>query len=130
MPVPILKQGATLIASIQSALTDAELRQLRDALVRRVGQDRARGVVVDVTALDVLDSFASRTLRDIVHMIRLRGAETVVVGIQPDVAFAMVQLGLTLEGVTTALDLEEGLDHLARRLAGDGGGPDQGGSGA
>lgn len=130
MPVPILKQGATLIASIQSALTDADLRQLRDALVRRVGQDRARGVVIDVTALDVLDSFASRTLRDIVHMIRLRGAETVVVGIQPDVAFAMVQLGLTLEGVPTALDLEEGLDHLARRPAGDGRGPDRGGGDA
>ena len=68
---------------------------------------RSRGVIVDVTALDVMDSFASRTLRDIAHMIRLRGAETVIVGIQPEVAFAMVQLGLTLEGVTTALDLEE-----------------------
>ena len=76
---------------------------------------RARGVIVDVTALDVMDSFASRTLRDIAHMIRLRGAETVIVGIQPEVAFAMVQLGLTLEGVATALDLEEGLAYLDRR---------------
>lgn len=112
MQVPILKQGPYLIASIQSALTDGDLLQLRDALVEQVGRFRSRGVIVDVTALDVMDSFASRTLRDIAHMIRLRGAETVIVGIQPEVAFAMVQLGLTLEGVATALDLEEGLSFL------------------
>ena len=96
MEVPILKQGHYLIASIQSALTDADLSQLREALIERVGRFRARGVIVDVTALDVMDSFAVRTLRDIAHMARLRGAETVIVGIQPDVAFAMVhgeQLG-------------------------------------
>jgi len=113
--VPILKQGDYLIASIQSALTDADLSQLREALVERVGRFRSRGVIVDVTALDVMDSFAVRTLRDIVHMARLRGAETVIVGIQPEVAFAMVQLGLTLKGVATALDLEEGLNFLNRR---------------
>jgi rsbT antagonist protein RsbS len=112
--VPILKQGAYLIASVQSALTDADLLELRNALVEMVGRYRSRGVIVDVTAMDVMDSFASRTLRDIAHMIRLRGAETVIVGIQPDVAFTMVQLGLTLEGVATALDLEEGLAFLDR----------------
>lgn len=112
MEVPILKQGAVLIANVQSALTDADLLQLRDALVEKVGRFRARGVIVDVTAMDVMDSFASRTLSDIAHMIRLRGAETVIVGIQPEVAFTMVQLGLTLEGVPTALDLEEGLAFL------------------
>ena len=116
MAVPILKQGAYLIATVQSALTDADLMQLRDALVGRVGKSRSQGVIVDVTALDVLDSFASRTLRDLSHMIRLRGAETVIVGIQPDVAFAMVQLGLTLEGVAAALDLEEGLAYLDQKL--------------
>jgi len=110
--VPILKQGHYLIASIQSALTDADLSQLREALIERVGRFRARGVIVDVTALDVMDSFAVRTLRDIAHMARLRGADTVIVGIQPEVAFAMVQLGLTLKGVATALDLEEGLAFL------------------
>lgn len=115
MAVPILKQSQHLIASIQSALTDADLVQLRDALVEKVGQYRSRGVIIDVTALDVLDSFASRTLRDLAHTIRLRGAETVIVGIQPEVAFAMVQLGLTLENVTTALDLEEGLAYLNRK---------------
>jgi rsbT antagonist protein RsbS len=114
MAVPILKQGAYLIASVQSALTDADLLELRNELVTKVGKFRSRGVIVDVTAMDVMDSFASRTLRDIAHMIKLRGAETVIVGIQPEVAFTMVQLGLTLEGVSTALDLEEGLAFLDR----------------
>ena len=114
MPVPILKQGDCLIASIQSALTDADLLDLRDELAERVGRYRSKGVIIDVTVLDVLDSFASRTLRMMAEMIRLRGAETVIVGIQPEVAFSMVQLGLSLDGVTTVLDLEEGLAHLDR----------------
>jgi len=112
MPVPILKQSHYLFATIQSALNDSDLLQLRDALVSKVGSLRSRGVIVDVTALDVLDSFASRTVRDLAYMIRLRGAETVIVGIQPEVAFAMVQLGITMEDVATALDLEEGLAYL------------------
>ena len=115
MAVPILRQSHYLIATIQSALTDADLVQLRDALVAQVGKFRSKGVIVDVTALDVLDSFASRTMRDLAHMIRLRGAETVIVGIQPEVAFAMVQLGITLANVTTALDLEEGQAYLDGR---------------
>jgi len=119
MRVPILKQGNYLIASIQDALTDTDLLQLQNELVERVGTVRTRGVIIDVTALDVLDSFASRTLRDLAHVIRLRGAETVIVGIQPEVAFTMVQLGLSLEGVTTALDLEEGLAFLNQHTKGD-----------
>ncbi|HZC81533.1 MAG TPA: STAS domain-containing protein [Nitrospiraceae bacterium] len=115
MEVPILKQGLYLIASIQAALSDVDLLHLRDALAEKVGKYRARGVIVDVTVLDVMDSFASRTLRDLAHMTRLRGAETVIVGIQPEVAFAMVQLGLTLEGVDTAPALEEGLAPLDRK---------------
>ena len=115
MQVPILKQGSYLIASIQSALTDADLVQLRESLVEQVGRYRSRGVIVDVTALDVMDSFASRILRDIATMIKLRGAETVIVGIDPDVALAMVRLGLNLEGVATSLDLEEGLAFLEMR---------------
>jgi rsbT antagonist protein RsbS len=117
MEVPILKQGRFLIATIQAALSDADLVQLRRALIDKVIHFRSTGVIVDVTALDVLDSFATRTLRDITYVIRLRGADTVIVGIQPEVAFAMVQLGLTMEGVATALDLEEGLAHLQRRAA-------------
>jgi rsbT antagonist protein RsbS len=84
--------------------------------VQQVVRYRSRGVIVDVTAMDVMDSFASRTLREISQMIRLRGAETVIVGIQPEVAFAMVQLGLTLEGVATSLDLEEGLAYLIQKF--------------
>jgi len=113
--VPILKQRDYLIASIQAALIDADLKHLRDALVSQVGDYRSRGVIVDVTALDVMDSFAVRTLRDLAHMTRLRGAETVIVGIQPEVAFAMTQLGVRLEGVAAALDLEEGLAYLDSR---------------
>lgn len=122
MAVPITKQGQVLIASMQEALTDHALLQLRDELSERVGRFRARAVIIDVTALDVLDSFATRTIGGIAHAARLRGARTVVVGIQPEVAFAMVQLGLFLDGVHTALDLEEGLSlvasHLRRRLDG------------
>ncbi len=116
MEVPILKQGDVLIATIQAALTDEDLLHLRTALVQHVVRSRSRGVIVDVTSLDVMDSFASRTLRDLAHMIRLRGAETVIVGIQPEVAFAMVQLGLRLEDVATALDLEEGLAYLNQKF--------------
>lgn len=115
MHVPILKQGDYLIATIQSALTDADLIQLRDDLADRVGQFRSRGVIIDVTALDVIDSFATRTLRSLAHMLKLRGAETVIAGIQPEIAFSMVQLGLTLVGVGKVLDLEEGLAYLDKK---------------
>jgi len=119
MLVPILKQGDYLIASVQSELSDADLLKLRDDLVSRVGEFRSRGVIVDVTILDVMDSFATRTLRSMAHMITLRGAKTVIVGIQPEVAFSMVQLGLKLENVATALDLEEGMALLDRQTKGD-----------
>jgi rsbT antagonist protein RsbS len=115
MRVPILKQGGYLIASIQSALSDQDLLQLRDDLAERAGRFRSRGIIIDVTVLDIMDSFACRTLRSIAHILRLRGAETAIVGIQPEVAFAMVQLGLALGEVQTALDLEEGLALLNQR---------------
>ncbi|MGH8281674.1 MAG: STAS domain-containing protein [Gammaproteobacteria bacterium] len=120
MDVPILKQRDYLIASVQAVLTDKDLVTLRDRLVEQVGNYRSHGVILDVTGLDVMDSFSVRTLRDLAHMIRLRGADTVIVGIQPEVAFSMVQLGLSLESVPTALDLEEGLaylDNLPKRTA-------------
>ena len=113
----ILRQGPYLIASIHTALDDSQLVRFQQDLVERIGSDRARGVVIDVAALDVLDSFASRTLRDIGEMARLRGAVTVIVGIQPDVAFAMVELGMDTGGVVTALDLEEGLAELDSYVA-------------
>jgi rsbT antagonist protein RsbS len=116
VPVPILKQGDYLIATIQSALTDSGVIALRDEVLDRVGRHRSRGVIVDVAALDVIDSFVARSLNSLAMTTRLRGAETVIVGIQPDVAVAMVQFQLDFEPLETALDLEEGLDLLDRRL--------------
>jgi rsbT antagonist protein RsbS len=112
--VPILKQGAYLIATVQAAMTDSEVQFLQDDIMEQIGRYRSKGVIIDVTAIDVMDSFAARALRTIAHMADLRGAATVIVGIQPEVAFAMVQLGLTFEDVNTALDLEEGLAFLIR----------------
>ena len=109
--VSILSQGSYLIASIHTALDDGQLLRFERDLIERIGSQRARGVVIDVAALDVLDSFGSRTLRDIARMSRLRGAETVIVGIAPELAVSMVRLGLQLE-MPTALDLEEGLAYL------------------
>jgi rsbT antagonist protein RsbS len=112
--VSILAQGGYLIASIHTALDDEHFERFQRDLVDQIGQRRARGVIIDVAALDVLDSFGSRTLRDLGQVARLRGAETVVVGIQPEVAFAMVKFGINLETMYTALDLEEGLALLDR----------------
>ena len=118
MPVPILKQGTILIATVQAALSDSDTERLRYDLMERVSRFRAHGIIVDVTAIDVMDSFAARSLRTIAHMTRLRGADTVIVGLQPEVAFAMVQLGLAFDDMHTALDLEEGLALLNRPLTG------------
>jgi rsbT antagonist protein RsbS len=112
MAVPILKHGKYLIASIQSALSDVEVLELRDDITERVGETRARGVIVDVAGMDVIDSFVARSLRTIALTTKLRGAETVIVGIRPDVAVAMVQFDMNLEPLRTALDLEEGLAVL------------------
>jgi rsbT antagonist protein RsbS len=112
---PILKQRDYLIASVQAVLTDEALLHLRDQLVDQVGLHRSSGVILDVAGMDVMDSFAVRILQELAHMVRLRGAETVIVGIQPDVAMAMIQLGLVLKDVATALDLEEGLLYLDNR---------------
>jgi rsbT antagonist protein RsbS len=113
--VSILRQGPYLIASVHTALDDSEMIRFRDDLVEQIGTHRSRGVIIDVAALDVLDSFGSNTLRTIAEMSRLRGAETVIVGIQPDVAIAMVMLGMGTSAIPTALDLEEGLALLNAR---------------
>jgi rsbT antagonist protein RsbS len=122
--VAILHQGDYLIASIQSDLTDSQVLRLRDDLTERVGRFRARGIIVDVGAMDVIDSFVARSLRSIAVTAKLRGADTVVVGIQPDVAIALVQFDLNLEPLRAALDLDEAielLDDLTNRRARDGG---------
>ncbi len=117
-PIPVLQQGSVLIASVQAVLDDEDWVRLRGELADRVASGRANGVIVDVTSVDVLDSFATRMLRAIAEISRLRGAKTVIAGIAPEVAFAMVQLGLTLDGISTVLDLDSALAVLNRRTAG------------
>jgi rsbT antagonist protein RsbS len=119
--VSILSEGAYLIASVHTALDDTQLMQFQRELVDRIQRDRATGVIIDVAALDVLDSYGSRTLRNLAAMAQLRGAETVVVGISPELAITLVQLGLVLDPVHTALGLDEGLamlDEMTRDLRG------------
>jgi rsbT antagonist protein RsbS len=111
-PVSILRQGSNLVVSVHTALDDTQMMRFRNDLISAIGFHRARGVVIDVAALDVLDSFGAGALREIAEMARLRGARTVIVGIQPDIAFAMVRLGMDTGTVPTALDLEEGFAYL------------------
>ena len=114
MAVAILRQGDYLVASIRSDLTDTEVLAFRDDLAERLGSHGTRGVIVDVAALDVIDSFVARSLRSIAMTAKLRGAETVIVGIQPDVAVAMVHFHLNLGSLRATLDLDEGLALLDR----------------
>ena len=113
LPASILSQGPNLIVSIHAALDDGQLVRLQQNLLEQLGQKRSRGILIDVAALDVLDSFAARTLGDLAYMARLRGARTVVVGIAPEVAMALVRLSSHLPMTQTALDLEEGLAWLS-----------------
>ena len=106
---------------MQAALTDADLIGLQNGLLDEAQRRRCQGVIVDVTALDVMDSFSTRTLQSLAAMLRLRGVETVIAGIQPDVAMAMVRLGLTMPDVRTALDLDEGLAYLQAKQQGSAG---------
>lgn len=118
--VAVLQQGNYLIASIQSDLADAQVLELRDDLSDRIGRSHARGLVIDVAALDVIDSFVARSLGSVAITARLRGAETVIIGIEPDVAIAMVQFDLDLQPLRTALDLDEALSFLDRLTQRDG----------
>ncbi len=111
--VSIMAQGEFLVVSIHAALDDTQLLRLEYNLLEQVEERRARGIVIDVSVLDVLDSFATHTLSRIERAARLKGATTVVVGITPEVAIAMVQLSLQGRVLHTALDLEEGLALLS-----------------
>jgi rsbT antagonist protein RsbS len=119
MSVAILRQGNYIIASIQSDLSDTEVMELRHELAEQVGRYRSRGLVIDVAALDVIDSFVARALRAIVLTARLRGAATVIVGIQPDVAISMVQFRLNLQPLQVAVDLNAATALLDRLTEGD-----------
>jgi rsbT antagonist protein RsbS len=119
LSVLISRQGEYLIASVVSDLSDSQVNALRSDLISRVGDLRAKGIIVDVGGLDVIDSFVARSLRSIALTARLRGAETVVVGIQPDVAIAMVQFDLDLGPIRAALDLDEAFALLERWIEGN-----------
>ena len=115
MAVALLRQGDSLIAAIQSDLTDGQVLALRDELSELVGRHRLRSIIIDVSALDVIDSFVARSLRAMAVTARLRGADTLVVGIQPDVAIAMAHFELNLAPLRTATDLDEALNLIGRR---------------
>ncbi len=113
----ILTQGRYLIVSIHTALDDSQMVRLQQDLIEQVGRQRSRGIIVDLSALDVLDSFATGTLTQLAHAAQLRGAVTVIVGISPEIAIAMTQLSLQLDFVQTSLDLEEGLVRMGELTA-------------
>ncbi|HMB73146.1 MAG TPA: STAS domain-containing protein [Gammaproteobacteria bacterium] len=112
MTIRILKPEDVVIACIEAPLSDDDLLDLRDTLIESVSTSRTRGVVVDMTGVDVVDFFTSRALRDLTQANRTQGAHTVVVGIPPHVSFAMGRLGVSLDDIPTAADLQEGLAYL------------------
>jgi rsbT antagonist protein RsbS len=116
-PIPILKLGQSLLVPIYADLSDEAALSLQERLLYRLQETGARGVVIDITVLDVVDSFLGRVLSDLSRMVSLMDGVTVLVGMRPQVAMTLVELGLELRGLLSALDLEQGLDLVARKLA-------------
>ncbi len=110
--IPILKMGRVLLVTIQVDMHDRLALALQDDLTSRIVKDGARGVLIDISSLEVVDSFIGRVLGNIAAMSRVLDAETVVVGMQPAVAITLVELGLSLPGVRTALNVERGMELL------------------
>jgi rsbT antagonist protein RsbS len=115
--IPILKMGRFLLVTVQVDMHDQLAMQLQEDLTDRIVSARARGVLIDISSLEVVDSFIGRMISNIAAMARVLDAETVVVGIQPAVAITLVELGLSLEGVRTALNIDRGMALLQERLA-------------
>ena len=115
--IPILKMGRVLLVTIQVDMHDRLALALQDDLTTRIAQTGARGVLIDISSLDVVDSFIGRVLANIAAMSRVLDAQTVVVGMQPAVAITLVELGLSLPGVRTALNVERGMELLRVALA-------------
>src|SRR5699024_10960626 len=116
MRIPILKLKDTLIVSIQWELDDQTAIQFQEDLLGKIHETNARGVVIDLTSIDFIDSFIGKVLGDVVQMSGLMGAKVVLTGIQPGVAITLVELGIRMKNVMTALDLEDGLDKLHKEL--------------
>ena len=110
--IPILRMGRFLLVTIQVDMHDRLAMTLQDDLTSRIVKDRAKGVLIDISSLDVVDSFIGRMIGDTAAMARVLDAETVVVGMQPSVAITLVELGLALPGVRTALNVEQGMALL------------------
>ena len=117
MAIPILRLNDVLLTSIQEELTDEEALAFQDNVVRRVNEVEAKGLVVDINALDVVDSFMARVLNETATMVRLLGTQAVICGMQPAVALTLIEMGRELIGVTTALNLEQGLEQVKRLIA-------------
>jgi rsbT antagonist protein RsbS len=115
--IPILKIGDCLLVSIQVDMHDRLALQLQDDLTTRIVAARARGVLIDISALEIVDSFIGRMLANISGMARILDAQTVVTGMQPAVAITLVELGLSLPGIQTALNVERGMTLLRTALA-------------
>src|SRR4051794_7517244 len=112
--VPVLKIGEILLVSIQMDMEDQVALQLQDHLAERIVAAGSHGVIIDISALDIVDSFVGRTLATIASISRVLDAQTVVVGMRPAVAITLVELGLSLRGIRTALNVELGMEMLAR----------------
>ena len=110
--IPILRMGRNLLVTVQVDMHDRLAMQLQDDLTQRIVKEHAKGVLIDISSLDVVDSFIGRMIGNIASMARVLDAETVVVGMQPAVAITLVELGLTLNGVRTALDVDKGMALL------------------
>ena len=114
--IPILRMGRLLLVTIQVDMHDRLALALQEDLADRITEHEARGVLIDISSLDIVDSFIGRMLANIAGIARVLGAETVVVGMQPAVAITLVELGLSLPGVRTALNVERGIALLDRVL--------------
>jgi rsbT antagonist protein RsbS len=119
--IPILEMGDCLLVSIQVDMHDRLAMTLQDDLTARIAETRARGVLIDISGLEIVDSFIGRMLGNIAAMARVLDARTVVVGMRPAVAITLVELGLSLPGVRTALDVERGMELIGRQVAGPNG---------
>jgi rsbT antagonist protein RsbS len=116
--IPILKLGNSLLVSIQVDMHDRLAMTLQEDLTSAVLRSRAKGVLIDISSLEVVDSFIGRMLANIASMARILDAETVVVGMRPAVAITLVELGLSLKGVRTALNVEKGMDMIRQPASG------------
>ena len=115
--IPILRMGGFLLVTIQVDMHDRLATVLKDDLANRIFETRARGVLIDISALDMVDSFIARMFGDIAQMARVMDAETALVGMQPSVAITLVEMGVVMSGVRTALNVEKGMALLRARLA-------------